>query len=111
MGEHTKNEWPSMGPFACACRFVRDSEFGEARQVDVCGFHRQQCAELAEALTVLVEEVENERESFFQCHSTFEGNVPEYDDRQILAELDAKLNKARAALSRHKCAPVNGGEG
>lgn len=63
---------------------------------------QQQRDELAEALGILHEEVSNERESFFQCHSTHDGRTPDPDDARILEEIDAKLSKARAALAKYR---------
>jgi hypothetical protein len=34
--------WPMKGAGHCACRFIREQEFGDAKQVEWCGLHAKQ---------------------------------------------------------------------
>lgn len=43
----------SSVPSPCACRFVRDEDFGPAKQVEECGFHQAQREKLEEVESIL----------------------------------------------------------
>lgn len=58
--------------------------------------------EILEIAEMLYKECLAERDCFYENCSTQDGEVPDQEDRESLAEIDAKLDKARAVIDRYR---------